>query len=200
VEQLSAVPDILERFPVENVLWAGTPNASQAALTLQERLSRSETPIIPVQTGQVLDLSSGALLRVLSVGERGAVLLLEWRSFHPCCRWGWTLTPWRACKGRLVQVEALLLADGGLGSLNPPEWIGRLRPQVVLLSAGQSQPDPETQQAVEGYTLLRTDRNGWIQLSTDRELDVSGGGEAIKSLLTIRPLFPRNHSIRSILA
>jgi beta-lactamase superfamily II metal-dependent hydrolase len=54
-EQLSAVPGILERFPVENVLWAGTPSDSRAALTLQERLSRLETPILPARTGQVLD-------------------------------------------------------------------------------------------------------------------------------------------------
>jgi beta-lactamase superfamily II metal-dependent hydrolase len=65
-----------------------------------------------------------------------------------------------------VAVEALLLAEGGMASLNPPEWIGKLRPQVVLLSAGADdpggQPDPETLHSVEGYTLLRTDRNGWI--------------------------------------
>jgi hypothetical protein len=39
----------------------------------------------------------------------------------------------------------------------------------VLLSAGQSQPDPETLQAVQGYTLLRSDRNGWIEIETDGE-------------------------------
>jgi hypothetical protein len=40
---------------------------------------------------------------------------------------------------------------------------------VVLLSAGQSQPDAEMLEAVQGYSLLRTDRNGWIHLSTDGE-------------------------------
>jgi beta-lactamase superfamily II metal-dependent hydrolase len=30
-------------------------------------------------------------------------------------------------------------------------------------------PSPETLEAVEGYSFLRTDRNGWIQLSTDGE-------------------------------
>jgi beta-lactamase superfamily II metal-dependent hydrolase len=54
-------------------------------------------------------------------------------------------------------------------ALNPPEWISKLQPQVVLLSAGQTQPDSETLQALEGYTLLCTDRNGWIELSTDGE-------------------------------
>ena len=33
----------------------------------------------------------------------------------------------------------------------------------------QGLPSPEILEAVQGYTLLRTDRNGWIELITDRE-------------------------------
>jgi hypothetical protein len=33
----------------------------------------------------------------------------------------------------------------------------------------RSLPDPETLQAVQGYPLLRTDQNGWIELTTDGE-------------------------------
>jgi hypothetical protein len=86
-EQLSALRDILERFPVESVLWAGTPSGSRAAMTLQERLAQSEVPIHPAQTGRALDLGSGALLRDLQLVSR-AVLLLEWQ-LTPCCRLGW---------------------------------------------------------------------------------------------------------------
>jgi hypothetical protein len=68
-------------------------------------------------------------------------------------------------------VTALLLKDGGAAALNPPEWIAKLRPQVALLSAAadEAPPDPEVQAALEGYTLLRTNRKGWIELSTDGE-------------------------------
>jgi competence protein ComEC len=97
-EQLSSVPDILERFPVENVLRAGTPSGSKAALTLQERLAQSNTPILPAQTGQTLDLGSGAALRVLAAGKHGAVLLLEWGNFHSVLPRGWISIPWRACR------------------------------------------------------------------------------------------------------
>ena len=38
---------------------------------------------------------------------------------------------------------------------------------AVLVGDAQGQPDPETLQAPKRYTLLRTDRNGWIKLSTD---------------------------------
>ena len=44
---------------------------------------------------------------------------------------------------------------------------------VALLSRQvgyrQGLPSPEILEAVQGYTLLRTYRNGWIELSTDGE-------------------------------
>ena len=51
--------------------------------------------------------------------------------------------------------------------------IARLNPQLVLLSVAagnpRNLPDAETLQALQGYTLLRTDQNGWIELSADGE-------------------------------
>ena len=68
-------------------------------------------------------------------------------------------------------VSALLLADSGYAPSNPAEWIDALRPQVVLLSVSAADkeglPSPETLELLQGYTVLRTDRNGWIELSTD---------------------------------
>ena len=65
---------------------------------------------------------------------------------------------------------ALLRTAGSYAPLNPPEWVARWRPQVVLLSvaAGDQygRPEAETLEALEGYTLLRTDQNGWIELTT----------------------------------
>ncbi len=44
---------------------------------------------------------------------------------------------------------------------------------VALLSVAagdrQGRPAPETLEAVKVYNLLRTDRNGWIELTTDGE-------------------------------
>jgi beta-lactamase superfamily II metal-dependent hydrolase len=43
----------------------------------------------------------------------------------------------------------------------------------VLLSVGtgdrRALPAPQVLQAMQGYTLLRSDQNGWVQLSTDGE-------------------------------
>jgi competence protein ComEC len=70
-------------------------------------------------------------------------------------------------------VSALSMADHSYAPVNPPEWINNLRPQVALLSVAAADrdglPSPETLAALEGYTLLRTDKNGWIHISTDGE-------------------------------
>jgi beta-lactamase superfamily II metal-dependent hydrolase len=68
-------------------------------------------------------------------------------------------------------VTALLLAESGLAQVNPPEWIAALRPQVVILSVAAGDPNGLPDQSVleelAGITLLRTDRTGWITVSTD---------------------------------
>ena len=42
---------------------------------------------------------------------------------------------------------------------------------MVSVSTADKQglPSPETLEALQGYTVLRTDRNGWIELTTDGE-------------------------------
>jgi beta-lactamase superfamily II metal-dependent hydrolase len=74
---------------------------------------------------------------------------------------------------RLQQVSLLLLADQGAAGVNPPEWLRQLDPQLALLSVSANDsrglPDPEVIDALEGYNLLRTDLNGWIEVDTDGE-------------------------------
>jgi competence protein ComEC len=69
------------------------------------------------------------------------------------------------------RVTALLLADNGYAPLNPPVWITNLNPRLVLLSIAPDDrdglPDPEILEALSGYSLLRTDQNGWIHITTN---------------------------------
>jgi beta-lactamase superfamily II metal-dependent hydrolase len=68
-------------------------------------------------------------------------------------------------------VTALLLAGSGYAPLNPPEWVAALEPEVILLSVGSRDatglPASELLEALQEYNLLRTDRDGWIEISTD---------------------------------
>jgi competence protein ComEC len=172
-EQVQALPRVLERFPPQEVLWAGEPGATRAARNLKEYLTGIGIEPEMAVTGQALDLGDGAMLRVLYGGESGAVLLLEWHNFRVLLPVGMDEAALKTLLDDpvLTQVTALMLSDGGAAELNPPEWIEKLRPQAVLLSAAADDPgpDPQVLEALQGYNLLRTDRNGWIELATDGE-------------------------------
>ena len=171
--QLAALPGTLERFLPRTVLWAGPTQASRSSRSLQELFVSMDVPEAAAEMGQRLDLGGGAELQVIYVSEQGAVLLLEWDHFRALIPLGLEyLDPEALEYGRRIgPVSALLLAEGGYAPVNPPEWIANLHPQVVLASvtigSRRVLPSPETLVSLEGYTLLRTDRNGWIEIETD---------------------------------
>ena len=173
--QMLSLPQVLDRFRPANVLWAGPTHGTSGARALQAALVRAGISPVLVKSGQALDLGAGAVLRVLTVGSRGATLLLEWDRFRMLLPLGANLDDLEALGyGDVIgNVSALLLADSGYAPINPPEWIANLQPQVVLLSVSAADkeglPSPETLELLQGYTVLRTDRNGWIELVTDGE-------------------------------
>lgn len=103
------------------------------------------------------------------------MLLVEWERFRLLLPVGLDFESMEALMKDRSQgpATALLLAESGYAPLNPPEWIDRWYPQAVLLSvaAGDADGLPALQvmAAVRDYNLLRTDRMGWIHLSTDGE-------------------------------
>jgi len=120
-----------------------------------------------------LKLGSGASLQVLSTDPHGAVLLLEWDNFRLLLPMGADLKALEALQANsaMRNISAVLLAESGYAPLNPPELISALHPQLALLSVAAGDktglPSSETIAALSGYTLLRTDQNGWIEISTD---------------------------------
>jgi len=171
--QVAALPRTLERFPPDAVLWAGKVESSYSARQVDKWLADQSIAVTRAVPGSGLDLGAGARLEVLSVTPRGAVLLVEWGGFRALLPIGINFDSLTELEnGTAVgPVTALLLADSGYAPLNPPEWIANLQPQVVILSVASGDPDGLPDQdaldAVKDITLLRTDQNGWITVSTD---------------------------------
>lgn len=171
--QLAALPRVIERYSPQNVLWSGRNEASYASRNLLQKLAEMQIPVTTAKAGQILDLGDGATLTFLSVTQRGSVMLLEWKSFRALLPIGMSFASLAELDyGRSVgPVTLLTLADSGYAPVNPPEWFQNLRPQAIILSvdAGNKDglPSPETLETIEGYQLLRTDRLGWIEVSTD---------------------------------
>jgi beta-lactamase superfamily II metal-dependent hydrolase len=131
--------------------------------------------VISAEPEQVLELGEGATLRVLTVGPRGAVLLIEWDNFRALLPVGMSFEALDELRSgaEIGPVSVLLLADSGYAASNPPEWIANLNPELVVLSVSAADengmPDTEVLESLKDYELLRTDQNGWVEITTDGE-------------------------------
>lgn len=171
--QVAALPRLIERFPPGSVLWAGNVEASYSARSLHARLTGLSIPVTFAYPRAALDLGQGARLEVLTVSPRGALLLVEWEGFRALLPLGMNFDAFESLGyGKKVgAVTVLLLADSGYAASNPPAWIENLRPQVVVLSVAADDkfglPARSVLESVDDLTLLRTDRDGWIEVTTD---------------------------------
>jgi len=172
-EDLSSLSGNMERFTPSNVLWAGNNYGTRSATDLWADLHTFSIPITRMQPGHALDLGPGASLEVLSTHPGGAVLLLEWDNFRMLLPMGMDFSALQSLQSTssMRNITAVLLAESGYAPLNPPDFISFLHPQLAILSVTPADraglPSPETLDALEGYNLLRTDLNGWIELTTD---------------------------------
>ena len=172
-EQVAALPRAVERYPPDAVLWSGNEQASFSSLVLKEYLTVNDVPVKNAEVGDVLDLGDGATLSVLTVGPRGAVLLIEYKNFRAVLPVGMSFEALDELQnGAIVgPVSLLSLANSGYAASNPPEWITNLNPELVVLSVDAADengmPDSEVLETLNGFSLLRTDENGWIEITTD---------------------------------
>lgn len=172
-DQVAALPRVLDRYPPDHVLWSGNVQASYSARQLDQWLADHNTPVTRAETGQKLDLGDGALIEVQSVGPRGSVLLIQWKDFRALLPIGVSADTLENLEyGNVIgPVDVLLLADSGYSATNTVDWVQNLNPKLIVLSVAAGDPDGLPDQAaldaVGGYNLLRTDRNGWISISTD---------------------------------
>ena len=167
--QIEALPRIIERYPPARVLWSGPVSSSRAADYLRESLTKNEVPVIMAARGHTLNLGEGASLEVLTSGNQGAILLLSWNHFRALFPLGANAEDIENLD--IGKVDVLVLADQGYAPLNSPQRINSLRPHLAILSVAaddpNGRPDLETLQGLADYSLLRTDKHGWIEITTD---------------------------------
>jgi competence protein ComEC len=171
--QVASLPRLLDRFPPANVLFGAPEQASFSSAALMEQLIADEIPVQRAELGQTLHLGDGAAIKVLDVSSRGTTLLLEWNTFRMLLPIGANLDTLDALDygAETGPVNVLLLAQSGYAPLVTPDWLRNLHPQLVVLSVAPADrdglPSAETLELLEDYPLLRTDLNGWIEVTTD---------------------------------
>ncbi|RIK31309.1 MAG: hypothetical protein DCC56_03750 [Anaerolineae bacterium] len=174
-EQIAALPRVLERYPPDAVLWSGNRQASFSSRVLDEYLALQTIPLTMAEPGETLDLGEGATLKILTVGPRGSVILIEWQNFRALLPVGMSFEALDELQNgaSVGPVSVLSLADAGYAPSNPPEWFADLNPELIVLNVAagdiNGMPDAETLETIKDYSLLRTDQNGWIEITTNGE-------------------------------
>ncbi len=171
--QVAGLPRAVERFMPRQVYWSGNSQASFSSRQLDDWLTQAGVSITVLQTGNKVTLGGGAELEVLASSPRGAILLISMGSFRALLPVGSSFEAREMLEnGHSVgEVSLLLLAEGGYAPANPPEWLAALNPQLILLSVEAGDPDGLPDQALLDLLaekiLLRTDQNGWVDVSTN---------------------------------
>ena len=175
-EQLAALPRVMERYPPDNVLWSGNIQASFSAQTLDKLFAERGIPVSRAEAGQKLELGDGAFIEIQAAGPKGSVLLIEYKNFRALLPIGIGVDTLEALEygNEIGKVDVLLLTDSGYAPSNPPEMIQNVNPQLVVLdvAAGDENglPAQEVLDELDGYSFLRTDRNGWISVVTNGDI------------------------------
>ena len=124
----------------------------------------------------VLDLGSGVSLSVVTDGDTGSVLRLEWGKFSLVLAPGETATTETTLvnDGLAQAATALLLGDSGSSKSNGADWIAAVNPRLALVSVGAGNalrnPAPQVLAGLVGRDVLRTDQHGAIAVETDGEM------------------------------
>ncbi len=174
-EDLDALAGVLPRFQPESVIWLGDPSLCWEAENLRSTLQDLEIPLRYGEKGETLVFSDGLQVKILSVNQRGGILLVQYGSFRALFPFGLSEEDRQETRqGRdLGEISVYYLADNGSQSSNPSEWVDNLHPELLLLSVGVSDsrglPDRGLIASLGGYSLLRTDQHGTIHLITDGE-------------------------------
>jgi competence protein ComEC len=172
-DDVSALPRVVERYPPESVLWSGNIQASFSSQMLDKYFAEEGIPVTRAEAGEKLELGDGAFIEVQAEGPRGSVLLLQYGNFSALLPLGVNEETYETIEyGNTVgTVDVFLLADAGYGPSNPPDILENVNPQLVVLSVAAGDPDglpaEEVLESIEGYSMLRTDRSGWISVITD---------------------------------
>lgn len=162
-ENIGGLPDLLERYRVEQAVLTQATRGGAAYASLSAALNSRRVPVRPAAELPIFNLGEGAQLQVLMDSERGSVLRVAWGRFS-------ALVPLNLQEVNVAELPpstALLLTRSTLRALTA-ELVEAVNPTVIVLSAdAATRLAPEQSALLAGRTILLTAESGAITLMTD---------------------------------
>jgi len=139
---LKALPETLRHFPPQRVFLGAALPENTAGRTLREALIGRQLEMLPLQSGDTLDLGQGVRLQAQACNAQGCALFLEWDRFA-------LLFPGGKAPEELPdqRVRVVLLTPADLKTAPLDAWLAHS--QAIPMDAASLPPD------------------GWLHLQTD---------------------------------
>ena len=180
---------LFDRYQIGQVVGTGVWHNSSVYETWLRQLKENNLVLKTVKAGEVIDLGSGATLRVLfplddlkaqtvtNLNNSSLVLKLTYGqiSFLLTGDAEVAVEQQLVASGADLSAQVLKVAHHGSNNATSPEFLQAVKPQLAIISVGQNNdfghPHSSTLNKLEafGAKVLRTDQLGTIKLSTDGE-------------------------------
>ncbi|MGA9531469.1 MAG: ComEC/Rec2 family competence protein [Anaerolineales bacterium] len=172
---IGAIANLTERYPIGGLLVTAEPGGA-AYQTLVESAQAAGKPVGFAEGGMRFEIGREQRLSLYDLGSPGFALLVESPKARvllmPTALAGWIDQLPAALRAPLL--TAVLLPASGDATLSPPDDVLALEPQLVLLAVGDGAasglPSPALAEALSDHNLLRTDRNGWIEITLNGQI------------------------------
>jgi fumarate reductase subunit D len=169
-DDLNALTGALDRYHPDLVLWNGDPEVNQTARQVYSQLRTGEVIFCSMETGQILQIEDGLLLRVLWAGDRGAVFWLEWENFSALLPAGKVEDHWLDVP---AAPDVVILPDGVDKESLEVDTLTLWGSAVILLPLTEAElpvlDEHPVLAALREYPLVTTVDYNWIRISTDGE-------------------------------
>lgn len=171
--QVGALPKFISLNPPRQVIWSGFQESSFSSLKLHDTLVKKRSDITYAMDGLVVDLGDGSSLRFLSTSSRGSIILVTKGAFSIFLPIGVNRENFEEVMlgKNMDAVTTYYFAESGYAPSNPISLIERLSPEYFLLSVsgtdGRGYPSRGLLENISNPNIFRTDRLGWIEVTTD---------------------------------
>ena len=169
---VAALNSVLERYSIGAVLYHGQPNRDPTVESIFERLRQSDTPVVDVKAGYIVEFGDGARLEVLHpqtqpkisdrLNDNALVLRVSYGDASFLLTSDLSVVGQREMIATGVASHASVLQIPQHGTVRAIDdaFSPRVRPQIALLQSDianrRGDPDPDTLDKLRGVDLFRT--------------------------------------------
>jgi len=183
-DHLGGILKVLEFYEVDNFLYSGLKKDTGAYYELCDLLEREGLEMTITKQGMSIIFGNEAQLTVLypeeslegleatHVNEYSVTTKLSFGDFEALLPGdgGRQLEAWLLRSGLNLEADLLKAGHHGSNYSSHPLFISRVNPKISVISVGENNyghPHPDVLERLKNTLLLRTDKNGDVQIITD---------------------------------